>query len=337
MKDGDMKSIGVCSGSASIFFSANSGYLGTICPGQKAVSGKTIGDCIPQSATVFVEKSHKYARYVVDNWDSFVDRTIYLFDYENSAVASVVRVEYCDLARIVQSGLSTRIEAIPVYETQSDNILLFEKLKALYGYIPKVACSAIKLSFARHLSMDFDNIHNAKFDRFDRLKMKESKRLGYFSFAFVRNPWDRIVSCYLNKLNYHESDMYSEGNPNWLNGAEIRFYAPYKGRVFPRMSFRDFCIFVSGCPDDVSNGHWRSQSAFLRGDKGLLPFDYIGKFETIGEDWKVVCGNLGVDLVLPYCNVTGNRSDYRNYYDSETKDIIYRRYKDDVDLFDYDY
>lgn len=63
--------------------------------------------------------------------------------------------------------------------------MVFEKYKAIYFPIPKVACSSIKVFLTDFAEFSLDDL--------DKFK-------NYFKFAFVRNPWDRLVSCYINKV-----------------------------------------------------------------------------------------------------------------------------------------
>ena len=62
--------------------------------------------------------------------------------------------------------------------------------------------------------------------------------------------------------------------------------------------------------------------------------DYIGRFESLEDDWQYVCDTLDVFNELPHLR-KGNHSYYKDYYNPDTWDIVGRLYRRDVDLFGY--
>ena len=91
----------------------------------------------------------------------------------------------------------------------------------VYFVVQKVACSSIKTAllplFGMNTPKRFEytrkdgstglRIHKL-FDRSDYQIREEQFIAGlndqyreYFKFAFIRNPWDRLVSCYSQKLS----------------------------------------------------------------------------------------------------------------------------------------
>jgi hypothetical protein len=124
----------------------------------------------------------------------------------------------------------------------------------------------------------------------------------YFRFAFVRNPWSRMVSEYA-----------------WRK----RIYN------YPDNAFRQFILDP---PLSKSANHLWPQSRFLDDE-----MDFIGRFENLQGDFDLVMKVLGLPRQqLTHENPTRHRP-YSEYYDQETAAVIAERYRDDIDRFGYDF
>ncbi|MBD0335929.1 MAG: sulfotransferase family 2 domain-containing protein [Cyanobacteria bacterium Co-bin13] len=99
-------------------------------------------------------------------------------------------------------------------EAELFNLSIHISLKHRYLYVdtPKVGCSTIKLTLQRleledeqFARDDFEDIHLRKFSP---LLMPIQvgpldaflSRSDIFKFCFVRNPYTRVLSCYLDKI-----------------------------------------------------------------------------------------------------------------------------------------
>ena len=146
-----------------------------------------------------------------------------------------------------------------------------------------------------------------------------------FHFGFVRNPWDRLVSCYLNKV--------VGPRPGRFNSFRVKY--PLVG--FNRMSFSDFVKFVCRVPEDLSEPHFRSQSFSL--DASAL--DFVGRFERFADDLTHLINHLGLDKrLLKWATVKTNQSlektrHYSDFYTAETRRLVADRYASDIEQFNY--
>jgi len=228
-------------------------------------------------------------------------------------------------------------QSAPAKRNMQTNIFI-PKYDLIFISIPKVACSSVKsvLYELQSGSKPTMNIHEAPF------KYIPFKQLGLypncFMFAFVRNPWDRIVSLYANKIkadpNFNGRD---ENDEQFCNGA-AKWFSCY-GDVFRGgMSFAEFVQAIAAIPDEESNNHFRSQYLFITGKNNGSIVDFLGKFEHLTDDFNILkkLAGLPADISLPH-KMKSDHADYRHYYTDELKNLIAQRYKRDIEQFDYSF
>jgi hypothetical protein len=134
----------------------------------------------------------------------------------------------------------------------------------------------------------------------------------YFKFAFVRNPWGWIYSHYTYALK---------------NKRHFR-------HQFIRSKFSDFNAFVEWlCLEKEDR---KLQKSYLCDDAGELLVDYVGRHETIHQDFLAICESIGVNVSLPHLNQSAS-VDYRQYYSSRARDLVQSTYAEDIALFDYEF
>jgi hypothetical protein len=132
---------------------------------------------------------------------------------------------------------------------------------------------------------------------------------GMFKFAFVRNPWDRLVSRYSYLLRTTEH--------------------PRHKLVKAMKSFDEYLDW------EIRRGKMFQQT-FVTDTAGRLIVDYVGYFERIHEDFTEVCQRIGVQAELPMANISTHR-DYRDYYTPATRDLVARAFAGDIEMFGYDF
>jgi hypothetical protein len=137
----------------------------------------------------------------------------------------------------------------------------------------------------------------------------------YFKFAFVRNPWGRLISCWQNKV--------IDSN------VEFDFDASELKRM---QNFEAFVDFVANLDIDKCNSHLRSQTALI----DLNNIDYLGRMETFGDDVNYIFRKLGLHEkeVVPK-NVTSNRKPYQDYYSQDLAAKVAQIYRKDIQIFGY--
>ena len=159
--------------------------------------------------------------------------------------------------------------------------------------------------------------HYTYLEHLNNIKKGEEVDKDYFSFAFVRNPFDRLVS-----------QFHFTGRQWWNKYEEIAKY---------KFSFKNYVKYVVAAGRPFSN-HKKTKGRDQ--DWSMLQFvdggvDFIGKFENLQEDFDVVCDKIGIPRKeLPHKNKTKHKH-YSGYYDDETKRIVAKKYTKDIKYFDY--
>tara|TARA_Y100000310_G_C20355018_1_gene656217 strand:- start:108 stop:713 length:606 start_codon:yes stop_codon:yes gene_type:complete len=133
-----------------------------------------------------------------------------------------------------------------------------------------------------------------------------------FKFSTIRNPWDRFISGWkhcLKKDNFLENKSIKD---ILLNLPTIEEH-PY-----------DYWHLTKTLSD-----------TFIVNDKNIM--DFIIKFENLQNDFDLLCGKIGIErMILPHENKSIHNH-YSDYFDKETKDIFFTKYKKDIEYFDYKY
>ena len=216
----------------------------------------------------------------------------------------------------------------------SDCILL-ERYGAVYVEIPKVACSSIKTVFAAHLGLGLEerggNPHDLPWPMARPNRGRGPMFPGLFAFAFVRNPWERLVSCYRDKIGGEVDGFTFFTVRPGVADCLARFDAFFGG-----MSFEEFVRAVASIDDEEADTHFRSQHTFVTSGDGRLALDFIGRYERLAEDFRVVEERLGLPVVeLPRLQATREPKRYADFYTDETRQIVAERYGRDLELFGY--
>jgi hypothetical protein len=133
-----------------------------------------------------------------------------------------------------------------------------------------------------------------------------------FKFAFVRNPYDRMVSAFFfNKKDSNDKsfkefvfDMYLNNDPVTASYNPMQYHPVYQ-----------------------------PQSVYIV-INGVVEVGFLGRSENIESDWKKVCNIIGEKAELPHVNQS-KRKNWEDYYDKQTREWVHKIYKEDFINFGY--
>jgi len=139
-------------------------------------------------------------------------------------------------------------------------------------------------------------------------------------FCFVRNPYDRLVSLF-----YHLRKISS--TRHGFSFKQPKAFSKFIKRVCIEsvhpVSIQNVCGFSQANPqlDWMNTG-----------------VDFIGKYEAIEAEWPCLCRQIGVDVPLLHLNRSRRPSThYRRHYTIHTKRLVAKRFKAEIERFQYSF
>lgn len=134
----------------------------------------------------------------------------------------------------------------------------------------------------------------------------------FYKFAFIRNPFDRMVSEYFF-LRFNRAMPFDDFLENIV---KMTFE---QGKLTTWFSF-----------------HLLPQLEFVSLN-GKVACDFLGRFESLHRDYRKLCDAIGIERKpLPEYKKSTRRH-YREYYSSQSRAIVESLYKKDLDAFNYDF
>lgn len=210
------------------------------------------------------------------------------------------------LARIKETGFWF----VDIPRTSSSSIKV--ELGMAYGF-PYGKSNLLEKQYSTNQGID-DHLSVKKLKDFMGAEMWR----GLYSFSFVRNPWDRMVSMYFYRLlkkAYSEQFTFRDyilQLKMWSEGGKAPLFAQH--------------YFYFGCSDYIYDG-----------DNCLV--SYVGRYENRASDIQKIssainCPQLGK---LHIQKAASDKKCYSHYYDDETREIVEKLYKNDIKRFGYEF
>lgn len=185
------------------------------------------------------------------------------------------------------------------------NAIYLKKRNSVFVYVPKVACTNWK-AIMRFMEIDAKDYldpvlaHDKNKSGLTFLNEVDSVKEILSStkikkYTFIRDPFSRILSAYLNKFSNNEHVDYFINLHN-----EILEYKRVN-KLDPEIDGLTFYTFLHwlkySLSPHVKNEHWLPQSEIIGED--LLLYDYIGRFENIEYDSHKILDMLNCDIRFP--------------------------------------
>lgn len=185
----------------------------------------------------------------------------------------------------------------------ASNLIVSEQNRLIFCPVPKAANTNWKYLLRKWENLpnyaDLRTAHNPELSGLrylsDYSPIEAATLLSdptYFRFVFVRDPYTRLLSCYMDKFR-NEDPIYVHREYR-LFLAQLFSWREARAADIdtdPRPSFRAFVDeLVKHAPVEM-NAHWRPQTVLC--GFGLVRYDFVGRMENLKEDVRHVFKRLG--------------------------------------------
>jgi len=191
--------------------------------------------------------------------------------------------------------------------------------KLIYIAIAKVANTSVKAALLRSYVEDrrWPNPHDESVP-YETATVEEidTTYADYTPFAVVRNPYDRLVSFWGDKI------------------VGSGWYPRFGALGFTRgQSFEDAARVAATLPDHATDPHCQSQCGRLVTADGVLLPSILVKFENLEDEWRKVQDVALRNGAAPIKSLKQRRVSKHNpwwtYYDDDLAQVVADRYAED--------
>lgn len=195
---------------------------------------------------------------------------------------------------------------------------------AILIHIPKTGGTSLRKS------LSFPGIGKSKgrykkhYDYYGLTQMVEAQVMEEaLVIAFVRNPWDRLLSAY----HFHKR-KFIEQHPDKIAAGQGK-------------RFSTFELWVRNIEHRgrFESQNLRPQLSWIQNTEGQIKAEFIGRFENMDADYLRICEQLKIPpKPLLHKNKSVQRpSDYREAYNPYLRSIVEEYYQADISLFGYQF
>lgn len=196
-----------------------------------------------------------------------------------------------------------------------DYCFVSKQLNVGFVPIPKAGTTSIKKALLRIDADEVKEIHRQSLVY--KVPISKARARGVFLFTFVRNPFERIVSIWYDRVAYPRDGM-------------TRMTLPKNDLYEAGMPFSKFLYRLErlGTASDL---HTLTQSSIIL-HKGSLNVDFIGRMERLDTDWKFLRSNFQLGEI-PMLNQTNSKN--AEVLTQEATAMVKRIYQKDISLLGY--
>jgi chondroitin 4-sulfotransferase 11 len=215
--------------------------------------------------------------------------------------------------------------------------MISHNYKFIYSHIPKAGGTTVEKVLWSYASKTFGRNADRKWLRNKKLFDAFDEHQDYYQFTFARNPWGRLLSCYIFFSSW--DSMIDCSFRDFVKSVDIFLGDDNHAESHYSIINNNTCAdglnsidIKAPCNSNLVGYHVLPQIYFV-GDN----FNFIGKMERLQHDFNFVCDKIGIPKQkLPHKNKSKHKH-YTEYYDEETRQIVAEKYAKDIEYFGYEF
>ena len=224
------------------------------------------------------------------------------------------------------------------------NVVVSEKHKLLWCVVPKVGSSQWKhvmgkLEGLDHIPRDI-LLRSGAFKFYSSYPPEKRQEMlkTYRKFMFVRHPFERLLSAYLEKFEGHQPAFVRHYGRLIIKAARPNA-SDYALKTGEGSTLAEFAKYVTMIPPGKFNIHWRPMHLVCHVCQ--IPYDYFGHFETFQEDADYILNQTAVDHLVRFPSFRGSKTGQQmlGRFADVPKDVVMALatevYKHDLGMHDY--
>lgn len=216
----------------------------------------------------------------------------------------------------------------------------------VFIHIPKCGGRSIRWALGKSTGAAANRVDHADVrDQIARMGRDNWDRL--YTFAAVRDPYERLVSCYAWT---QERGHIPDPTPQTIEAAlgevvlgeqVVDFNDPEKLTHIDRFK----CWVYGGCPlaermnfrVNPARANWihAPQTDWLVDDAGEIAVRHLLRVEKLEDEWLRIAEALGAEERIKHLNCSDHGKP-AEYYDEPTRALVRKRYARDFDLLGYE-
>ena len=225
------------------------------------------------------------------------------------------------------------------------HVIVSDKYKLLYCYIPKVACTQWKKLFlilddkAQGIRNNEHEKYHEKW-RFNYLGQYSDEAIRtrlrhYYKFLFVREPFERLLSGFEDKF---VSNIWNWAETSHHTREMLNRYRQEHPNATDDITFTKFIHYVLRLRDEARNEHWKSYEGLCH--PCAVDYDFIGHFENLEQEAPYLLKKTGLEKIIAFPPIKSLNTSRKvlEKYSEVPKHMILQlgdAFRNDFEMFNY--